>query len=92
MYFIKQMFLSIGAKYVRNTGVETAAQKRHQAFFFEFVLISPLPFIFEFRKVDWGVIGSSKIVDIAFEAGVHNGKVLIRQCDIDNHYGFDFIN
>ena len=82
--FIKMAFLRMGAKDICNPRVKSAAEQRHDPFFFKPVLIIPLPLIAEFCLVPRFVICGIKIIHTCFQAGIHNGKILIGQCNIDN--------
>ena len=45
--------------------------------------------VFEFRDIARLVVGGVYVVDAGFEAGVHEGEVLIGQGDVDEDVGLE---
>ena len=74
-----------GGENAGHARVEATAQHGEQAFFTEPVLVGPLPAIFEFSDLFGFVIGRIQIVYTSFQTGVHDGKVLVGQGDINDH-------
>ena len=83
MNFVEMMFGGISSINACHSGVETTTKDRSESCFLEFFFIRPLPAIFEVCLILWLVIGSVHIVYSGLKAGIHNGKILIRQCHID---------
>ena len=79
----------IGREDGRNARVEAAAEDRRETRGLEAVLIGPLPRVFEMRLVLGLVVGRVEVVAAAFEAGVHDRQVLIRQRHVDHDVGFE---
>ena len=73
----------------RDTRVETAAEDGREAGGLEAVLIGPLPRVLEVRLVARLVVGRVEVVAAAFEAGVHDREVLIRQGHVHDDIGFE---
>ena len=92
MDLIKQVFLRVGTVNIGLTGIKTAAKNGGDAGFFEFILIRPLPFIFEFGFVDRFVIGGVHVMGFGFKTCVHDREVLVRERHIDNKIRFDVID
>ena len=84
---VEQVLLGIGREHVGHAGIETAAEQGHQSGVLEFLLIGPLPFVFELRHIQRFVVGGVHVVHARFKAGVHDGEILIRQGHVDHHDG-----
>lgn len=54
---VEQVLLGIGREHVGHAGIETAAEQGHQSGVLEFLLIGPLPFVFELRHIQRFVVG-----------------------------------
>ena len=87
MNLVEMVLGGIGREDGRNARIEAAAEDRRQPRGLEAVLIGPLPRIFEMRLVLGLVIGRVEVVAAAFEAGVHDRQVLIRQGHVDHDVG-----
>ncbi len=81
--FIEIVFGGIGCKHAGHAGVETATQQCLNTFFAETVLIGPLPGVFEFGFVFRFVVGGVHVVHTRFQAGIHDGQVLVRKRHVD---------
>ena len=82
--FVEVVFGGVGAEDVGSAWVEAAAEEGGEAGLLEFFLIGPLPFVFELGGVEWFVVGGVDVVGAGFEAGVHDGEVLVGEGDIDD--------
>ena len=91
MHFIKVVFSSIRRIDAAYTRIETATENSCQAGFFKTLLVSPLPTVFEVSFIFRFIIGSIQIIHSGFQAGFHDGKILIRQGYINNDFGFETI-
>ena len=85
----KRCFLGVRAEDVGDPGVEARAQERHDSSGFEALLVRPLPLVFELRLVRRLVVGGVEVVDAGFQAGVHQGQVLVGKRDVDQQVGLD---
>ena len=72
-----------------HAGVETAAEDRREPGGLETILIGPLPRIFEMGLVLGFVVGRVEVIAAAFEAGVHDGQILVRKRHVDDDVGFE---
>jgi len=88
MYFIKMMFCRICGKNGCYPRIESAAQDCSQPGIPIPAGISPLPAVFIFCLIERFVICSIKVGYTCFKTGIHNMKVLVRQCDIYNNIRF----
>ena len=77
----------VGGEYARHAGVEAAAEDGGEAGLFEAFAVGPLPGVFEVGHVAGLVVGGVEVVDATFEACVHDGEVLIGECDVDYQVG-----
>ena len=75
-----------------GAGVEAAAEQRHQALLPEAVLVGPLPGVLELGDVLGFVVGGVEVVHAGFEAGVHDGQVLVRKGHIDAEGGLEILH
>ncbi len=77
----------IGGEDRRHARIEAAAEDGRKSLGLEAVLVGPLPRILEVRLVLGLVIGRVEVVHAAFEAGVHDGEVLVGEGYIDHDVG-----
>jgi hypothetical protein len=84
MYLVEMVFGGMGGKNAGDAGIEAAAEYGQKALFAEAVLIGPLPAILELRLFFGFVVGRIQVVYAGFEAGVHDGEVLVRQGHVDD--------
>ncbi len=82
--FVKMVFGRISGINAADPRVETAAQNGGESRFFEFILIGPLPAVFKVSHIFRLIIGGVEVVDSTLQTGIHDGKVLIGQCHIDD--------
>lgn len=87
MDFIEEVLGGAGGEDARHAGVETAAEDGEQPFFAEPLLVGPLPTVLELGFIAGFVVGGIEVVDAGFEAGIHDGQVLVRQGHVDDHGG-----
>ena len=85
------MLQGVGGVHIRHARVKAAAEQRGEARRFEFLLISPLPVVFELRHVTRLVVRGVDVVHAGLQAGVHDGEVLIRQRHIDHDLRFEVV-
>ena len=85
--FIQQVLLGVGAEHVGHAGVEAGAEQGAESGILEFLLVGPLPFVFEMRVVRRFVVGGVQIVHARFKAGVHDVQILIGQGDVHDEVG-----
>src|SRR5690606_3406914 len=76
-----------GGEDVGGAGVEAGAEQGHEARLLEALPVGPLPAVFELGGVEGLVVGGVEVVDAGFEAGVHDGEVLVGQGDVDHQLG-----
>ena len=81
------MFCRVSGKHACHARVESAPENGCDAGFFETVLVGPLPAVLVFCFVVRFIVGGVHIADAAFQTCVHDGKVLVGQCQIDNEIG-----
>ena len=86
---IEVVLTGVGGEDVGYTRVETGTEQGREPGLFESVLIGPLPFVFELGLIRRLVVGGVEIVDPGFQAGVHDGQILVGQGHVDHHLGFD---
>ena len=86
---VEMVLGGIGREDGRHARVEAAAEDRREARSLEAVLIGPLPRVFEMCLVLRLVVGCVEVVAAAFEAGVHDRKVLVRKRHVDHDVGFE---
>ena len=86
---VVQLLLRVGAEDIGDAGIKAAAQNRHQALGFELVVIRPLPFVSELGFFLRLVVGGVHIMHARFQAGVHDGQVLVGQRHVDDEVRFD---
>ena len=81
------MLGGVGGEYTAHSRVEAAAENGRQTGLLEALAVGPLPGILEMSHVARLVVGRVEIVDTALQTGVHYREVLIRQGEIDYHFG-----
>ena len=89
MHLFNIVLGDVGRENIGDTWVEPTAQQRHDAAINKAVVIGPLPVIFELGLIARLVIRRVQIIDASFKAGIHYGKVLVRQCQIDDQIGLE---
>ena len=82
---IKVMLQGIGTEHACYPRVKAGAQQRRNACLFELLPISPLPLVLKLCRILRLIVGSVHIAYLALQAGIHDGQVLIRQCQIQHH-------
>ena len=85
MHFIKIVLVGIGCVYLSNAWVKSTTQKCHQSCRFKTFLISPLPTVFKLSHIFRFIIGGIQIMHTSFQTCIHDGQILIGQCNIYNH-------
>ena len=91
LHFIKIMLGGVGSINTTYTRVETATQDSGQSGILKMFLVCPLPTVFKVSHIFRFIVGSVQIIDSAFEASFHNGKILIRECYVYDDFGFEAI-
>src|SRR5690606_17929792 len=91
MNFIEVVLFQISREDVGNARIKTGTQQSHQTGFFKFILIIPLPGIFELGGIQRFVVGGIEIVNASFQTGIHDMQVLIRQGHVDDQIRFFLI-
>ena len=81
------MLSSIGRIDAGHTWVESTAEDSRQTGFLEAFTISPLPGIFEVCLVLRLIVSRIEIATTTSQTGIHDGQVLIGQCQVDNQFG-----
>ena len=79
------MLLGIGGKHPGHARVKAAAQQGGNPRVLKFLPVGPLPAVFKLGGVLRLVVGGVHIVHLGGQAGLHNGQVLIRQSQVQNH-------
>ena len=87
MNLVEMMLGSIGCVDARHARVESAAEDSRQSGLFESVFVCPLPRIFKVSLILWLIVGRVEIVASACKTSIHDGKILIWQCQIDHQFG-----
>ena len=82
--FVEVMLGGIGGEDACNTGVEATAEDSCQAGIFKALLVSPLPRVLEVSLVLRLVVGGVEIRASASQTCLHDGEVLIGQCEVDD--------
>lgn len=85
---IKMVFERPGREDVGHARIKSGAEQGEEPGLAEFVLIGPLPGVFELGDVPGLVIGGVQIVDARFQAGVHQRQVLVGKRHIDEQLRF----
>ena len=70
-----------------HSWVEAATQNCCESCLLKTLSVGPLPAVLEMCLVERLIVGSVEVVDTTFQAGIHDGKVLIGQCHIDDQLG-----
>lgn len=81
--FIEMVLQGPGGENIGDAGVEAGAKQGGATCREEPLLKIPLPGVFELGDVLGFVVGSVKVVATRFQAGFHQGEILIGQGDID---------
>lgn len=81
------MLCSISSVYAAHARVEAAAQNGCKSCLLEALLVCPLPAVLKVSLVLRLIVCGVEIVASASQAGIHYGKVLIRQGKVDNQLG-----
>ncbi|MNP47753.1 hypothetical protein D3C76_1418240 [compost metagenome] len=92
MNLIKIMLLCIGTKNTSYTRVKSTSKQCCNTCFFEFFFVSPLPFVFKFRSIQWLIVRSVHVMNTCCKARIHNGQVLIRESHVDNNIWSETFN
>ncbi len=91
VYLIEMMFGGIRSKDACHTRVEATSQYGGETSLFEFLPVSPLPLVFKFGFILWFVVSRIEVVDSRFEAGIHDGKILVGQCHVNHQFRFELV-
>ncbi len=86
---VEMVLGGIGREDRRDARVKAAAEDRREPRLLEAVLVGPLPRILEMGLVLGLVVGRVEVVAAAFEAGVHDRQVLVRQRHVDHDIGLE---
>ena len=78
------MFERVGGVNIRHARIESAAEQRGESCVLELVLVSPLPVVFKLRHIARLVVCGVDVMHASFEAGVHDGEILVGQRHIDH--------
>ena len=89
---VKIVLLCIGRENAGYARVKAAAQNSADAGLFEFLAVSPLPFILKLCRVQRLIVGSINIVRFGGKAGVHDNQILIGKCQVQNDIGIVFVD
>ena len=74
----------MGAEDVGDARIEATPKQGHNAALREAFAIGPLPAVFESGNIRRLVVGGVEVIDAGFEAGVHDGQVLVRERDVQH--------
>jgi len=88
MDFVEMVFGGIGGKDAGDAGIKAAPENGGDACFPEALLVSPLPFVFEFGFITGFIVGRIEVTGFGFQASVHDGEILVGQGHIDDQVGF----
>ena len=78
---------SIGRIDAGYSWVEAASEDGSQSGLLELLTISPLPRVFKVSLVLGFVVGSVQIRASTCQTGLHDGQVLVGQCEVDDQFG-----
>ncbi len=84
---IEMVLGSIGGIDAAHARVEPASQDGAETGLFEPLLVGPLPRILEVGLVAWLIVGGVEVVASAGQTSLHDGEVLIGQCQVDDQLG-----
>ena len=90
MDFVKMMLESPCREYIGDAGVKAGTQQGEKPGVAELLLVRPLPGVFEFGYVTGFIVGGIQVVDAGFQAGFHQGEILVGKGHIDQQLRLDF--
>ena len=79
----------VGAIGIGDAGIEAGPEDGGETRGLEFLLVGPLPLVFELGGVLRLVIGGVEVVDPGLETGVHEGEILVGKSDVEEQGRFD---
>ena len=88
-HFVQLVLQGPGRENIGHAGIKARTQQGREPGFAKAVGIGPLPLVFKLGRVQGLVIGRIQIVHAAFQAGVHNVQILIRQGEIADQIRLD---
>ena len=88
-HFVQLVLQGPGRENVGHARIKARTQQGREPGFAKAVGIGPLPLVFKLGRVQGLVIGRIQIVHAAFQAGVHNVQILIRQGEIADQIRLD---
>ena len=74
-----------------DTRIEAATEDGAETGLLKTLLISPLPTVLKMSLILRLVVGGIEVVDTTCQTSIHDGKVLIRQCQVDHQLWFEVI-
>ena len=83
---IEMMLSSISCEDACYTWVETTTKNSSKTSLLKALTISPLPRILKVCLILWFIVSGIHIVASASQTSIHDCKVLIRQCEVDNEF------
>lgn len=86
---IKMVFEGVGGEDVGHARIEPGTEQSHESLLPEAVMVGPLPFVLEAGRLAGFVIGGVEVMDAGFQAGFHEGQVLIGEGQIEEQVRFD---
>ena len=89
---LEVMLGSVGGEDGGHTWIETAAEDSAKTSLLETLAVGPLPAVFEMCLVLGFVVGGVHIVHASFEAGIHDGEVLIGEGEVDAEFGLELLH
>ena len=89
---LEVMLGSIGSEDRGHAWVKTTSEDGSESCLLETLTICPLPAVFEVSLILWLIVGSIHIVDTSFEAGIHDGEVLIRKSEVDAEFWLELLH
>ena len=87
LQFVEVVLGGVGGEDAGHTRVEAAAQNGTESGLLETLAVGPLPRVLEVRLVLGFVVGRVEVVAPRLQAGLHDGEVLIRQCQVHHDVG-----
>lgn len=90
MDFVKVVLERPCREDVGDAGVKAGAQQGKESGLAEFVLVRPLPGVFEFGYVPGFIVGGVQVVNAGFQAGVHQVQILVGKGHVDQQLRLDF--
>ena len=91
MYLIEIMLGSISGVDARHARIESASKNGSQSGILETFFICPLPAIFKMSHITRFVVSRVEVVHSSLEACLHDGEILIWQCQIEHDIRFELI-